>query len=525
MTLSGLTSQVNDLLCAANLLTWDARTQMPPGGAQTRGQQIATLKGLAREAVLSDDMRRACDAALTRTEGECSETSARAEALAVAAAIDHHSRLPARLLQAQVECAPMAQAAWAEARARSDFAIFLPWLERTVALAREQAECLGYEGHPYDAMVAIFEPGETAASLATLFDRLRAGLRRILTDARRAPQPRSDFLYGAYPEAGQRAFAQALAAHLGYDFSRGRLDTAVHPFEVSFTRQDVRITTRFNPNYLAASIFGTAHEVGHALYEQGIAPEYTRTALATDLIGLYAVGGTSFGAHESQSRLLEMHVARDPVFWQQNFGRLVGHFPDQLAGVSAADFAAAVIRTHPGLIRVEADELSYDLHIMLRVEIEMALMDGSLKPADVPEAWNAAMARDLDLVVPDDAQGCLQDVHWSSGYIGSFATYTIGNVMAAQVMDTLRETVPSLSNDLQEGDLGSLHAALTTHIWRHGRALSRDALLRRLTGRALDPEPYLAHLERRYAPNGASDASTRKDPEAGLCTHSAAHDA
>jgi carboxypeptidase Taq len=499
MTLSDLTGRVNDLLCAANLLTWDARTQMPPAGAQTRGQQIATLKGLARELILSEEMRRACDKALVSTDGEDDDTPSRAEALAVSAAIAHHSRLPARLLQAQAECAPMAQAAWAEARARSDFRLFLPWLERTVMLAREQAECLGYAGHPYDAMISIFEPGETTASLAVLFDRLRAGLRPILAAARRADQPRSDFLFREYPEARQRAFAEDLAMRLGYDFSRGRLDTAVHPFEVSFTRQDVRITTRFNRNYLAASIFGTAHEVGHALYEQGIATEYTRTAHATDLIGLYAVGGTSFGAHESQSRLIEMHVARDPVFWQHHFPRLAGHFPEQLADVTAAEFAAAITRTHPGLIRVEADELSYDLHIMLRVEIEKALMDGSLRPADVPEAWNAAMARDLGLAVPDDAQGCLQDVHWSSGYIGSFPTYTIGNVMAAQVMDELRSTVPGLSSDLEAGSLDSLHAALSTHIWRYGRSLSRDRVLRRLTGRPLDPEPYLAHLAHRYA--------------------------
>mgnify|MGYP002620893352 FL=1 len=505
MTLADLSARVNDLLCAANLLTWDARTQMPPGGAATRGQQIATLKSLARELILSGDMRRACDAALTATDGQPSDMPARAEALAVAAAIDHQSRLPARLLQAQAETAPVAQAAWAEARARSDFGLFLPWLERTVALAREQAECLGYTNHPYDPMVAIFEPGETASSLSTLFGELRAGLRPILAAARRQSPPRSDFLFRDFPEDAQRAFAHELAMLLGYDFTRGRLDTAVHPFEVSFTREDVRITTRFNRNYLAASIFGTAHEVGHALYEQGIAPEHTRTAHATDLIGLYAVGGTSFGAHESQSRLLEMHVARSPAFWALHFDRLRAHFPEQLADVTAEEFAAAVNRTHPGLIRVEADELSYDLHVMLRVEIEMALMDGSLTPRELPEAWNAAIARDLGLAVPDDARGCLQDVHWSSGYIGSFATYTIGNVMAAQIMDALRARIPTLSTDLQAGELTGLHAALSENIWQHGRSLSRDALLRRLTGRSLDPQPYLDHLSARYAPTLAPD--------------------
>lgn len=499
MTLQTLTARLNDILCAANLAVWDSRTQMPPGGAETRGQQIATLKGLARELILSADMRRACDAALRAAEDLPADHPDAVAAQAVAAAIAYHSRIPAALLQAQAESATVSQAAWAQARAASDFALFRPHLERTVDLARQQAEALGYAGHPYDAMLPTYEPGETAASLAALFEDLRAGLRPILAAARARPTPRSDFLFRDYPEDAQRAFCAELAPLLGYDLTRGRFDTAVHPFEISFTRQDVRITTRFKRTYLPASIFGTAHEVGHALYEQGIDPAFTRTAHATDMIGLYAVGGTSFGAHESQSRLIEMHVARTPAFWAQHFDRLRRHFPDQLRDVSAEEFAAAVNRIEPGLIRVEADELTYDFHIMLRVRLEMALMDGSLRVADLPEAWSAAISEDLGLTVPDDARGCLQDIHWSTGYIGSFPTYTIGNIMAAQIMAHLRETRSEVTGAAARGDLGPLLHALQAGIWRHGRSRSRNELLQAMTGQTLTVAPYLDHLYRRFA--------------------------
>jgi carboxypeptidase Taq len=348
-------------------------------------------------------------------------------------------------------------------------------------------------------MVSIYEPGETAASLKDLFKEVRAGLLPILDAARSRPQPRSDFLFRDFPEEGQRAFGLSLTEKLGYDLQRGRLDTTVHPFEVSFTRNDVRITTRYNRNYLPASIFGTAHETGHGLYEQGVDPAYTRTTLTTDLVGLYAVGGTSFGAHESQSRLWENHIVRSRTFWQLHFPELQKHFPDQLGDVSAEEFYRAVTRVEPGFIRVEADELTYDFHIILRADIECALMDGSLPVADLPEAWNAAIRRDLDLVVPNDAHGVLQDVHWSTGYIGSFPTYTIGNVMGAQMMETLRRQKPSLDAAITAGEYSTLAQELRTRIWQHGRRFRRDELLERETGRRLDPAPYLAYLRSKYA--------------------------
>ncbi len=489
---------VNDVLNATSILTWDSRTMMPPGGAETRGHQIATLTRLARDLLLSPETERALEAAEQAVEGTPDTAAERRMVAQTRQAVEHHRRVPASLIQERAALRTVAQAAWIEARAKSDFSIFAPHLTRTIGLSRSYADCIGWTRHPYDAMVSIYEPGETAESLRALFATLRDGLLPVLDAARSRPAPRSDFLFRDFPEARQQAFCLGLAGKLGYDLQRGRLDTTVHPFEVSFTRNDVRITTRYNRNYLPASVFGTAHETGHGLYEQGVDPAYTRTTLATDLVGLYAVGGTSFGAHESQSRLWENHVVRSWTFWQLHFPELQRHFPDQLGVVSAEEFYRAVTRVEPGFIRVEADELTYDFHIMLRVDLECALMDGSLAVSDLPGAWNAAIKRDLGLDVPDDSRGVLQDVHWSTGYIGSFPTYTIGNVMAAQIMDTLRRDDPSLDAAMDDGHYAGLAEALRDKVWQHGRRFGRDELLERVTGRRLDPAPYLAYLKAKY---------------------------
>jgi len=500
-------AHLNDVLCTVNALNWDSRTMMPPGGAETRGHQIATLKGIAREMIMAPAMRDAVDAALETTADRDPLDPDRRAAEAVAAAIDHHSRVPPALLRAQAEHSTLSGAAWAEARKRSDFRIFRPYLERTIALARELADALGHDGHPYDAMVQIFEPGETAASLASLFGQLRSGLLPILDEALGRPRPRTDFLYRDYPEVQQQVFAHEMARLLGLDAERSRLDTTIHPFEISFTRNDVRITSRWSRNYLPMSIFGSIHETGHALYELGADPGLTRTAHATDMIGLYAVAGTSFGMHESQSRLLENHIGRSPAFWARHFPRLRDTFPNQLADVSEAEFLAAVNRVEPGLVRVEADELTYDLHIMLRVEIEMALMDGSLAVADIPSVWNATMRRELGVDVPGDHLGCLQDVHWSSGYIGSFPTYTIGNLTAAQIMSHVDVVFPAVRRGLEGGDTAPLCEVLSDLVWRHGRSRSRSEILDSIGAAPNDTQAYLKYLERKFVPDLApSDA-------------------
>jgi carboxypeptidase Taq len=490
--------QVNDLLNTQSILSWDARTMMPPGGHETRGKQLSTLSVVTRDLLVSDGLRAQLDKAESEVAALDDEAVEKRMVAQVRQAVDYHLAIPAELTRKRVELGSIGHAVWAKARAESDFSQFIPILEQTVALNRELAEVIGYAEHPYDALMFRFEPGETVASLQPLFARLREALLPLVKAIGDKEQPRFDFLERHYPVDKQHEFALAMAQNVGYDLNRGRLDTTLHPFEVSFTRNDVRITTRFNPNYMAASLFGALHEAGHGLYEQGVDPAYTRTPFATDLVGLYAVGGVSFGAHESQSRLWENHVGRSREFWQVNFPEAQRFYPEQLADVTAEEFFRAVNRCKPGFIRVEADELTYDFHVMLRTDIEAALIDGSLQVKDLPEAWNSKIKEYLGLDVPNDAQGVLQDVHWSSGQIGTFCNYTIGNVMAGQLFETAKAD-PVIAQGLGSGDYEPLRAYMVDNVHQHGRRYSRDELLVRATGRTLDPEPYIAHLTAKYS--------------------------
>ncbi|MEQ8366199.1 MAG: carboxypeptidase M32 [Roseicyclus sp.] len=502
MSYAGLievTGRVNDFLNAGSVLSWDARTMMPKGGASTRSKQLATLAVAARNLLCSDEMKRALDGAAAEVAGKPDDSPEARIVAQVREAIDYHERIPTELLRRKTELGSEAHEVWAEAREKADFSLFAPALTTMVDINREMAQAIGYTDHPYDALMYRFEPGTTTAGLTTLFARLREGMIPLVRAIGEAEKPRSDFLFRDYPVDGQMAFALDMAKRIGYDTDRGRLDTTVHPFEVSFTRNDVRITTRVNRNYMPMSLFGALHEAGHAMYEQGVDPSYTRTPLATDLISLYAVGGVSFGAHESQSRLWENHVGRSRAFWDNHMGDIRAAYPGTLDDVSDEEFYRAINRSEPSFVRVEADELTYDFHVMVRCELEAKMVDGSLEVADLPEAWNAAMKDYLGVDVPDDGkEGVLQDVHWSSGQIGTFCNYTIGNIMAAQLFDTALGQNAGIQTALDGGDYTPLRNWLTENVAQHGRRYSRDELLVNATGRALDPEPYLAYLTTKY---------------------------
>lgn len=488
---------INDLLTTVNLLVWDSRTMMPPGGAAARGRQIATLTRLARDLACDDDMLRRLEAAERDVAVAEADEIDRTAVEQVREAVDAHRRIPGDLVERRARLQAAATPAWIDARSRNDFAAFEPLLAETMVLARAQADALGWSDHPYDALVGLYEPGETLAGLRSLFDELRPALKQILAVAQARTAPR-DVLSGDFPPAGQMGLSARLAAAVGYDFKRGRIDPTVHPFEISFTREDVRITTRFKPNHIAQSIFGTLHEAGHGLYEQNVDPSFTRSIFATDLLGLYAVGGTSYGAHESQSRLFENHVGRSAAFWRHRYPEVMAAFP-AFAEVPLGDFLAAIARVSPGFIRTDADEVTYDFHIMMRVEIEAALLDGTLAVRDIPEVWREHMREHLGLDVPSDREGCLQDAHWAAGLVGSFCTYTIGNIMAAQLFDAARRKSPQVGAALEEGDVGPLSVWLKHAVWQHGRRYRRDALLVMATGRRLELAPYIRHLRERYA--------------------------
>lgn len=488
-------SDLSNLLTTINLLNWDASTKMPEGASENRGKQIATLSKLAQEKILSSTMQSTID-----EMSQISDLTPQQQASlnAMKSAISHYKKIPATLVIQQAEVTAKAESVWREARAKSDFSLFQPYLTKIVELKRTMADKIGYENHPYEAATHEFETGLKVPDLLNLFEALKARLVPLAKQVHAAPKPDNTFLFRDFPTDKQRELSTLLASKIGYDFNRGRLDTTTHPFEISMTRDDVRITTRFTPNFLNAGLFGTLHEAGHAIYEQNVAPELVNTPLTMDLVGLYSVAGTSYGVHESQSRLWENRVGRSYAFWQNHFGLLQNTFKGVLDDVSLDAFYRAINRSEPSLIRVEADELTYDLHIMLRVEIEMGLMDGSLAVKDLPEYWREKMKTYLGVTPKNDKEGVLQDIHWSKGMIGSFPTYTLGNVMAAQFMHAAHQQDPTIEADLQKGEYGTLLNWLRTNILQYGRTYTPTELLQRVTGKPLDADDYLTYLEKKF---------------------------
>jgi carboxypeptidase Taq len=485
--------RLNDILCAINILNWDARTKMPAAGATTRGQQIATLSGLAREMATGEAMRDAIEAGLDEAEAGGTDEQRRA-LLQTKGTIETLRRIPEALITQAAALRTRAHESWIRARANNDFASFAPLLDETVRLQRAIAQAIGFERHPYDALIGQYEPGMTLAALEPLYARLKDALLPLIdTVFGRSEQPRLDILERSFPIETQKAYAQDIAAKMGFDFTRGRLDDTVHPFEISFTREDVRITGRFRENWLPGGLFAIWHEAGHGMYEQGVLAKFTRSAFTTDIINLYAVGGASFGMHESQSRLWENRVGRSQRFWALHFPSLQDAFPEQLADVDAMEFWRAVNAVRPSFIRVEADELTYDLHIILRTEIEAALIAGEVEAGELPSLWNQKIRDFLGLIVPNDSQGLLQDVHWSSGMIGSFPTYTLGNVMGAQLFEAASR-LPTIAKGLEGGNYAPLRLWLCEQVHRHGRSRTPDEILREATGSSLDPTAYIDAL-------------------------------
>jgi len=492
-------AEYNDLLNILNLMKWDMRTQMPVGGAETRGEQLATLSRMAKDHFVSDTTARLLDKAEAEVANEDADSYRVRSVRQTRDYYDIVKRIPSELLGKVAILEPTSEHVWAEAKKNADYASFKPYLQQMLDLKREIAEAIGYDDHPFDALVFEYEPSMTAQKLKALFEDLKVGLIPLLNQIVANDKPlEQDLWRHEYDLYQQRAFSFEMAKRFGYEIDRGRLDIAPHPFEVSFTRQDVRITTRYDDHYLPMALFGTLHETGHALYEQNVDPTLTRTALTTDFLGQYAVGGTSYGVHEFSSRLWENNVGRSRAFWERHFGELQSYFPEQLDGVDVDLFYRAVNRVKPSLIRVEADEVTYNLHIMLRVEIEMGMLDRSISLDDLPEVWHTKMDEYLGVTPPHDGLGVLQDVHWSGGGFGSFPGYTVGNVMSAQFMEAAHQQHPELQNTLNQGNYDPLLAWLTENIYRHGRAFNGTELLQRVTGRELTTEPYIAYLTQKF---------------------------
>ncbi len=492
--------ELNDVLNAISILKWDQRTQMPSGGARTRGNQLATLSRIAQEMFIGTTTARLLETAEAEVAGEPSESYRVRSVAQTRQYYEIVRRIPMQVIADMAALSPESQLVWERAKKTDDFALFAPYLQRMLDFNKALADAVGYSDHPYDGLVFEYEPSMTASKLKVLFADLRAGLIPLLGRivANDTPLP-VDLWRHTYDIPKQKAFALEVAQQFGYDLQRGRLDIAPHPFEVSFTREDVRITTRYSDHYLPMALFGSLHETGHALYEQGVDPALTRSALTTDFLGQYAVGGTSYGAHESQSRLWENQIGRSRAFWVQHFPRLREYFPEQLAEADDELFYRAVNRVQPSLIRVEADEVTYNLHIMLRVEIEMGLLDGTFQVSELPEVWRSKMQEYVGVAPTTDSNGVLQDVHWSGGGFGSFPGYTVGNVMSAQLLAAAHRDVPDLDNALAGADYAPLLSWLTENVYRHGRAYSASELLQRTTGQDLTVGPYMTYLTEKFA--------------------------
>jgi carboxypeptidase Taq len=478
---------ISDLCSANGLLFWDRQTYMPEGGVAGRAEQMATLSRLAHEMFTDAEMSRLLD-----SSGEPDPSSEKG-ALLRRIRRDHEraTRLPAKLVAEIARTTTFAESAWVKAREESDWSLFAPHLQKIVRLQREITEHLGYEGHPYDALLDGYEPGARTAQLETMFEELKGDIVPIVRAvAERAyEEDRTALLHGTFPEDKQEEFGKVVINAFGYDWKRGRQDRAVHPFCINFGPGDVRITTRFDKGWLAPALFGTMHEAGHALYEQGINPDYARTPLG---------GGTSMGVHESQSRLWENLVGRSRPFWSHYYPKLQERFPGALSGVDFEVFYRAINVLETSSIRVEADEVTYNLHILLRFELEVALIEDELSVVDLPAAWNAKMKEYLGIIPKNHAEGVLQDVHWSNGLFGYFPTYTIGNVLSVQFFDEAIKQHPEIPIEMKEGKFSTLHTWLRENIYCHGSRYDPEELIERVTDRPLDTAPYLRYLKKKF---------------------------
>ncbi|PSQ81421.1 MAG: carboxypeptidase [Bacteroidetes bacterium QS_8_68_15] len=488
-------AEAADLEAAAAVLSWDQETFMPEGGAAARSRQLSTLQRLAHRAFTRDDVGALLDDLAPQFDDDDPLSNDDAALVRVAQRdYERKRKLPSDLVARLAQTASEAKEAWKAARAEDDFDAFAPHLRRLVELNREKAEAIGYgaggDATPYDALLDEYEPGARTADVAPLFEQLRDDLVPLVNAIGEAEPVDDACLRGEFAPDVQQAAGEEVIRAFGYDFGRGRQDRSAHPFTTSFSTGDVRLTTRFDPQFFGAGFFATLHEAGHGLYEQGVAEELERTPLAE---------GASLGLHESQSRLWENLVGRSRAFWRWYFPTLQEHFPQQLSDVSEESFYRAANRVEPSLIRVEADEVTYNLHVMLRFEIERALIEGRLAVKDLPERWNAAMDDYLGVVPDSDANGVLQDVHWPMGAFGYFPTYTLGTLMSVPLFRQARADLGDLDAQLARGAFTPLREWLREHIHRHGRKLQAADLLERVTGETLSAGPWLNYAHEKFS--------------------------
>ncbi|GAB4479275.1 MAG: carboxypeptidase M32 [Anaerolineae bacterium] len=489
-------ARVSDLLSAANLLEWDQETYMPDGGAQARANQIATLRSLAHQIFTADEVGKL----LTDLQPALEQLDPASDEAAIIRLgkryYDQQRRVPSTLVARIEEAARIGTHVWQAARAENDFPRFVPYLQKIVDLKLEYVSHLSKgRSNPYDVLLDLYEPGIDHAQIEAVFAPLKRELIDLIRAIGQRPQVDDSMLHRHYPRIQQIAFSREVVTTLGYDFTCGRLDLSAHPFTIGFDRTDVRITTRVLEDFLPSCLMGTIHEAGHAMYEQGISPSLSRIGFYPDSLG----EGASMSVHESQSRFFENVLGRSRAFWEYFYPKAQALFPQALGAVPLEAFYRALNRVQPSLIRVEADEVTYGLHIMLRFELENDLINGRVKVTDLPAEWNARMEQYLGIVPPTDAQGVLQDIHWSAGLIGYFPDYLLGSIFSVQLWEKLRADHPGVLDEVRTGRFETVLAWLREKIHRHGRKFTLPQLAERITGGPLSWQPYLAYLKGKAA--------------------------
>lgn len=495
--LTDFLKETQHLSSAISLLSWDQETYMPKGSGDSRAAQLSFLKGLAHERQTGSEMKAALSEWMDLETGtlltEASEWDDATQALLREVWRDYHhaTRLPSDSVRTLGLETSLAHQVWIEARATNDFSLFAPNLKRIIALKKQEAEYLGYVESPYDALMDEFEPGMTVAKIASLFEALKNKLVPLVQKIGKSKVKADTALFAKYydPEK-QWDFGLSVLKAMGYDFNTGRQDRSAHPFTTSFHPTDVRVTTRVYAHDLLSSLFSSIHEGGHGLYDQGLSQEYYGTPLGDSI---------SLGIHESQSRLWENSVGRSRDFWTHFYPLLADTFPENFEGVDFDTFYTAINGVRPSLIRVESDEVTYNLHIMLRFEIERMIIEDGLPVEDLPEIWNEKMESYLGIRPETDADGVLQDVHWSGGAFGYFPTYTLGNLYAAQFFNQANTDMPDLQDKISKGDLLPLKTWLNENIHRWGRQYSAEQMVERVCGEAPNPDYFTNYLEKKFS--------------------------
>jgi carboxypeptidase Taq len=480
--------QLAYLVSAGAILDWDQRTQIPPKGNPYRVEQLATLAG-TRHRMITDPIVGECLASIEGTVlVQDPESMEAVNVREWRRYYDRAIKIPQKLAVALSHAAAEGQSVWERARPKNDWKLFRPYLETIVRLKKDEAQAVGFEKEPYDALLDVYEVGETAENLEPLFERLRKALIELLAHVQAGSNTKDSAVHGFFPIQDQKSFCVEVARQIGYDLDAGRLDISAHPFTTGLGPQDTRITTRYSENYFNEAFFGVIHEAGHAIYHQGLPVKHWGAPICRPI---------SLGINESQSRMWENMVARSEAFWRYFYPKAQSRF-SSLAAVPLSTFLSAINEVKPSLIRVEADEVTYNLHILLRFELEVALIRGDLPVNDLPEAWNDKMEHYLGLVPPDYAQGVMQDVHWSSGLIGYFPTYTLGNLYAAQFFHRAKSDLADLESSISQGDFQPLLRWLRANIHSYGTTYLPRELITKVTGEDLDPRFLIDYLNGKY---------------------------